>query len=148
MVDLGCWPGGWLQVAAQAVGDRGRVVGVDRRPLHPPLELPNVWALEGDLGDPAVLEQVRGLLGGSADVLLSDAAPRLSGVRAADRAHSEELLGAVERAIPLLLGAGGSLLVKLLDCPQAAAFQKRLRSRFRSARSVRPEATRKGSSER
>jgi len=148
VVDLGCWPGGWLQVAARAVGSRGRVVGVDLRPIEPPLELPNVWCLEGDLAEPDVLDRVRQLLGGPAQVLLSDAAPRLSGVRAADRAHSEELLGALERSIPRLLGSGGGLLVKLLDCPEAVAFQKRLRSLFDSARSLRPEATRKGSSER
>ena len=59
-------------------------------------------------------------------MLLSDAAPKLTGVRATDRAREEALLEAIEAAIPRLLAPGGSLLVKLLDCPEAAGFVKRV----------------------
>ena len=148
MADLGCWPGGWLQVAAEAVGPEGRVVGVDLAPLEPPLEFANVFALSGDLTEAPVLEEVLAKLGGPADVLLSDAAPKLTGVRATDRAREEALLAAVEAAVPRLLAPGGALLVKLLDCPEAAGFVKRMRSRFDSAREIRPAASRHGSSER
>ena len=81
-------------------------------------------------------------------MLLSDAAPKLTGVRTTDRAREEALLEAIESALPRLLAPGGALLVKLLDCPEAAGFVKRTRSRFGSARELRPEASRKGSSER
>ncbi len=148
MVDLGCWPGGWLQVAAEAVGPAGRVVGVDLAAIEPPLDLANVFAITGDFSEPRVLEQVLTQLGGPAQVLLSDAAPKLSGVRASDRAREEALLEAIEAALPRLLLPGGALLVKLLDCPEAAGFAKRVRARFDSARELRPEASRKGSSER
>jgi 23S rRNA (uridine2552-2'-O)-methyltransferase len=148
VADLGCWPGGWLQVAAEAVGPEGRVVGVDLAALEPPLELANVFAIQGDFAEAPVLEEVLAKLGGAADVLLSDAAPKLTGVRATDRAREDALLAAIEAAIPKLLAPGGTLLVKLLDCPEAAGFVKRTRSRFDSARELRPEASRKGSSER
>jgi 23S rRNA (uridine2552-2'-O)-methyltransferase len=147
VVDLGCWPGGWLQVAAAAVGPSGRVVGVDLAALDP-LGLANVFAVQGDLAEPAVLAAVLDRLGGPADVLLSDAAPKLTGVRATDRAREEALLAAIESALPRLLAPGGALLVKLLDCPESAGFVKRLRARFDAARELRPEASRKGSSER
>ena len=103
MVDLGCWPGGWLQVASAQVGPKGRVVGIDRAPIDPPLELDNVEALEGDLMDPSSAAIIKQHLGGSADVLLSDAAPKLTGIRDRDRALEEELLAGVEmfaREIP------------------------------------------------
>jgi 23S rRNA (uridine2552-2'-O)-methyltransferase len=147
-VDLGCWPGGWLQVAAEAVGPEGRVVGVDLAALEPPVEFANVFSIQGDFTEAPVLEAVLGRLGGPAEVLLSDAAPKLTGVRATDRAREEALLEAIEVALPQLLAPGGALLVKLLDCPEAAGFVKRTRSRFDSARELRPEASRKGSSER
>ena len=64
VVDLGCWPGGWLQVAAAQVGAGGRVVGVDLAAIEPPLvDLANVVAFVGDISEPAVLEEVLEALG-------------------------------------------------------------------------------------
>jgi len=137
-----------MQVAAEAVGPGGRVVGVDLAAIEPPLGFANAFAIQGDLTEAPVLEEVLGRLGGSAAVLLSDAAPKLTGVRATDRAREDALLAAVEAAIPRLLAPGGALLVKLLDCPEAAGFVKRTRKHFDSARELHPEASRKGSSER
>ena len=148
VVELGAWPGGWLQVAARAVGAKGRVVGADLVAIDPPLELANVFAIQGDITEVTVLERILEELGGPAEVLLSDAAPKLSGVRATDRAREEALLEAIEEATPRLLAPGGALLVKLLDCPEAAGFAKRIRTRFASARELRPAASRQGSSER
>jgi 23S rRNA (uridine2552-2'-O)-methyltransferase len=148
VVDLGCWPGGWLQVAAERVGPEGRVVGVDLAPIDPPLRIANVIAIEGDFSEPAVLQQILDRLGAPADVLLCDAAPKLTGVRDTDRAREAALLEAVAAALPLLLRRGGDLLCKLLDSPEADALARRLGGGFREARTLRPEASRKGSAER
>jgi 23S rRNA (uridine2552-2'-O)-methyltransferase len=147
VVDLGCWPGGWLQVAAEQVGPDGRVAGVDLTPIDPPLELGNVFAMEGDLSDPSAFSSLLEYLGRRADVLLCDAAPKLTGVRATDRAREEALLEGVEAALAALLQPGGLALVKLLECPEAQAFEGRIRQRFSKVRRVRPGASRKGSSE-
>jgi 23S rRNA (uridine2552-2'-O)-methyltransferase len=148
VLDLGCWPGGWLQVAAQAVGPKGYVVGVDRAAIDPPLDLANVATIEGDLADPSVSEQLKELLGGLADVLLSDAAPKLTGIRDRDRALEEEVLLGVEALLEPLLRPKGDLLLKLLEGPEAQESVRRIRQRFASAKSVKVSATRKGSSER
>ena len=148
VADLGCWPGGWLQVAAERVGPGGRVVGVDLAAIEPPLENANVVALIGDIAQPGVLAEVLAALGGPADVLLSDAAPKLTGIRDADRAREEALLEAVAGALPALLRPGGDLLCKLLDSPEAEAVGRRIGASFRESRTLRPEATRKGSAER
>ena len=148
VVDLGCWPGGWLQVASEAVGPRGRVVGLDLAAIDPPLENENVIALVGSLAEPTDIQAVLDALGGPADVLLSDAAPKLSGVKASDRAREEALLEAVEAAVPRLLAPRGALLLKILEGPEAQAIDRRLRRSFARARTVRPEASRRGSSER
>jgi len=147
-VDLGCWPGGWLQEASRVVGAAGRVVGVDLAAVDPPLPETNVVALVGDIEDTSICERIREELGGRCDVLLSDAAPKLTGIRERDRAIEERLLEAVEGLIPLLLRKDGDLLVKLLECPEAQQFQRRLRARFGRLKTIKASATRKGSSER
>ena len=148
VIDLGCWPGGWMQVAAREVGPTGRVVGVDLAAVEPALEFANAVALIGDLTQPAVRQAILAAAGGSADVLLSDAAPKLTGVRATDRAHEETLLAAIEVALPELLRRGGALVLKLMEGPEAQAAEQRLRARFASSRTLRPDASRKGTTER
>jgi 23S rRNA (uridine2552-2'-O)-methyltransferase len=147
VVDLGCWPGGWLQVAAAAVGPGGRVVGVDRAALDA-LPDPQVVVLEADLCAPEVAERILEALGGPADLMLCDAAPKLSGIRDRDRAQEEELLLAVEGLVSRLLRPGGDLLVKVLESPEARAIERRLEARFERAKALRPAASRQGSSER
>jgi len=148
VADLGCWPGGWLQVASQAVGPSGRVVGVDLAAIEPPLACENVFALVGDVSQAPVIEAVLEALGGPADVLLCDAAPKLTGVRPVDRAAEEALLTSVEAALPRLLRPGGALLLKILEGPEAQAVDRRLRARFQRAKSLRTGASRKGTTER
>jgi 23S rRNA (uridine2552-2'-O)-methyltransferase len=135
-------------VTAAAVGPGGRVVGVDLAPIDPPIESANAFSFVGDLTEAIVAEGILEKLAGPADVLLSDAAPKLTGVRATDRAREEALLEAVEALVPALLAPGGSLLLKLLDCPEADRVATRLRARFRRSSLIRPGATRRGSSER
>src|SRR5438105_13942843 len=71
VVDLGCAPGGWSQVAAQHVGERGAVVGIDLLATDP---IPGVQLLAGDFRDPDSADLIRAALGGPADLVLSDMA--------------------------------------------------------------------------
>ncbi len=147
--DLGCWPGGWLEVAAKLVGPSGRVVGVDLAAVDPPIPAAQVVSLVGDLEDPQLAERLREALGAErADVVLSDAAPKLTGVRERDRANEERLLEAVEALLPKLLAGGGAFVVKILEGPEAQVVDKRIRASFEQAKTVKLDATRKGSTER
>lgn len=146
VADLGCWPGGWMQVAVEAVGPNGRVVGIDLDAIDP-LPQENAIALQGDLTEAGVAQRILDALGGPADAVLSDAAPKLTGVRATDRAREEALLEALEALAPRLLRPGGTFVAKLLDAPESQAFVARLRRRFGAVRVTKSQATRKGSSE-
>jgi len=147
--DLGCWPGGWLEVAAKLVGPTGRVVGVDLAAVEPLIPAPQVVSLVGDLEDPKLAVRLREALGAErADVLLSDAAPKITGVRERDRANEERLLEAIEGLIAQLLAPGGAFVVKILEGPEAQVVDKRIRARFEQAKTVKLDATRKGSTER
>lgn len=145
MVELGCWPGGWLQVLAEQVGPKGRVLGVDRQELEP-LGDP-VVLLELDFTAPEAPERVAEALGRPADALFCDAAPQLSGVREVDRAAIEELHEGALRVAESLLGPGGSLVIKAFPGPESDHFRSRLRARFPRVIEVRPEAKRRTSKE-
>jgi 23S rRNA (uridine2552-2'-O)-methyltransferase len=112
-----------------------------------PLGIENVIAFQADLLQPGVAERILDALGGAADVLLSDAAPKLTGVRATDRAREEALLEAIEALLPQLLRPGGSLALKLLESPEAQAVARRVGALFRGSRTTRLRATRQGSAE-
>ncbi|MBI1814261.1 MAG: RlmE family RNA methyltransferase [Deltaproteobacteria bacterium] len=145
VVDLGAWPGGWLQVAAERVGPRGVVVGVDLKPidsLSPP-----VVCVVGDVREIATLDAVRRHCADRVDAVLSDLAPKLSGVRATDAARAAELGDVAMGAAESLLCPGGRLLMKLFQGAETATRLRRLRERFGSVKVTRPEATRSGSAE-
>jgi len=147
VVDLGCWPGGWIQVASGIVGKQGRIVGVDLVELDPFPGLSNVHLVQGDFSESACVAALQSALGGKADVILSDAAPKVTGVRPVDRAREEALLLALEACLPVLLERAGSLLFKLFECPEAKECELRIRKSFSAGKRLRPEASRKGSKE-
>ena len=146
VVDLGSWPGGWVQVAAALVGQKGQVIGIDVVALDP-LPLANVTLLQGDATDPAQQEKIRSLLGGPANVLLSDMAPKLSGIREVDEARSLELCRAALACARVFLRSGGALLLKVFMGPEYKTFLTELRTAFTTVKASRPEAVRKGSAE-
>lgn len=146
VVDLGSWPGGWLQVAAECVGDEGRVVGVDLVPLDP-LAQPTVRLFCADLRDENVRAEIRSELGGEADVVLSDMAPKLTGIRARDEAQHNELVHLALDCCQAFLRQGGRALVKLFDGPETKDLVGEFRRHFDQVNSIRPDATRRGSAE-
>jgi len=146
VIEMGAWPGGWLQVVAVHVGPSGRVVGVDLQPIEP-LPQSNVFTVVGDITDADTIERIMQACGGQADVLLSDLAPKLSGVRASDEARVAALADCVLDSAPRLLKPGGTLVVKLFMTQSLPQYTARLRTLFRAVELTRPEATRKGSAE-
>lgn len=146
VVDLGAWPGGWLQVAARAVGRHGRVVGVDVQRIDP-LPEPNVIVVQGDVTRADVQEQVRAACGRRADVVLADLAPKLTGIRAHDAARAYALAEQALQLAAALLRPGGRLVVKLFTAAELPAYLTTLRRCFQDVHATRPEATRKGSAE-
>lgn len=146
VVDLGAWPGGWLQVASQLVGPGGRVIGVDLQPIEPMPER-NVVTLVGDIGHASTREQVAQACQGRVDVILSDLAPKLSGIRTRDEVRAQALADAALAFAEKLLRSGGVLVVKRFMGADMPPYLEQLRARFTKVRTSRPEATRKGSAE-
>jgi 23S rRNA (uridine2552-2'-O)-methyltransferase len=146
VVDLGAAPGGWLQVGAELVGSKGKIVGVDLQPLQP-FGKRNVTVIQGDITAEATTERIKQILGGQADCVISDLAPKLSGIKDADAARSLELNRTALTVATRLLRPGGIFLVKGFVGNDLQAFTLELKKYFRSVQRTRPEATRKTSSE-
>jgi 23S rRNA (uridine2552-2'-O)-methyltransferase len=146
IVDLGAAPGGWLQVAAHSVGARGKVLGVDMQPIAA-FHSSNIILLQADITSDETQEKITQLLGGPANAVLSDLAPRLSGIRDADAARCLELNRTALLAATRLLTSGGALLVKSFVNAELQTFTAELKRYFSSVQRTRPDATRQGSSE-
>ena len=143
VVDLGAAPGGWLQVAAERVGDRGRVIGVDRQRIVP---IEGVETIRGDISDESTRESIRVAVG-EADLVLSDMAPNMTGEYTVDHARSVHLARQAAAVGYDLLTGGGDLVVKVFDGPDLEGFRAELAAEFDHVRTVRPPASREASSE-
>jgi 23S rRNA (uridine2552-2'-O)-methyltransferase len=146
VLDLGAAPGGFLQVIAQAVGPKGLVLGVDLVPLRPFKE---AWVqtavldvlAEGGLG------ALEALVPGPFDAVLSDMAPKTSGIRSVDEARSLRLAECALEVSKARGKVGSSFLVKLFMGGDFEAFRAELRQAYGEVKVVRPAATRSASVE-
>jgi len=145
VLDLGAAPGGWMQVASELVGPEGLIVGVDLSPIR--LKEKNVVAVKMDVHDPGLPDKARGLLGGEADVILSDLSPVVSGVWELDQTRQVDLTLRVLELAGSLLKESGSIFCKLFEGERAQEVRDEFRRTFRSVRVVKPAASRTASSE-
>jgi 23S rRNA (uridine2552-2'-O)-methyltransferase len=146
VVDLGAAPGGWLQVAATLVGQRGKIVGVDVQQIEPFREN-QIFLIHGDATSAEAQQAIRQAMNGLADVVLSDMAPKLSGIRETDMARAAELQHRALEIATAILRPGGTLVIKGFMSNEVGEMTKALRSVFDKVQRTKPDATRQGSSE-
>lgn len=146
VVDLGAAPGGWLQVAGKIVGQNGKVIGVDLQSIKP-FNQSNIFLLAGDIAALEIQAKIKELLGGRADCVLSDLAPKLSGIRDADMARCLDLNRTALRVAVEILRPGGAILIKSFISDDLQLFTEELKRDFSAVQRTKPEATRQGSSE-
>ena len=147
VVDLGAAPGGWLQIAAEAVGPQGTVVGVDLQRIRP-VDHDNVETVRGDMTEEETKAELRERIGGrGADVVVSDMAPNMTGEYSLDHARSVHLARQAFEVATDLLDTGGDLAVKVFEGPDLAALREDVEAEFQYVRTVHPDASREESSE-
>jgi 23S rRNA (uridine2552-2'-O)-methyltransferase len=142
VVDLGAAPGGWTQVAV----DRGaaQVVGLDLLPIDP---VPGATFLQGDFLDPDMPERLRALMGGPADIVLSDMAPNTTGHSATDHIRIVALAELAFDFSRLVLAPGGAFVAKVFQGGSEKDLLAPMKRAFATVRHVKPPASRKESSE-
>ena len=144
VVDLGCAPGGWLQVAMKEVGSSGKVIGVDLKPVTP---VAGATILQGSIENPNVLSKIAEILGCNADVILSDMAPNVSGVWDIDHARQISLSTIALGFARQVLRVGGSSVFKIFEGEMLKEFKSELRKSFGKVLLSKPSASRQESSE-
>ncbi len=145
VIDLGSAPGGWSQVARQYIGQHGRVIAVDILEMD---HLAQVEFIRGDFTEQQTLERILEALGNQqADLVISDMAPNISGIRTVDNARALYL---VELAVDLahqVLRPGGDLLMKVFQGQGFDAFHKDLKRAYQKVLTRKPDASRARSAE-
>jgi 23S rRNA (uridine2552-2'-O)-methyltransferase len=144
ILDLGCAPGGWSQVAAQRAGGRGNVVGIDLLATDP---IPGASLLTGDFRDPATAERIRDALGGPADLVLSDMAAPATGHAATDHLRIVALAEDAFGFAVTLLKPGGAFVAKVFQGGTEGALLAALKCDFAEVRHAKPAASRAESAE-
>ena len=145
VVDLGAAPGGWSQVAVGKTGVGGRVVSIDILEMEP---LRGVEFIQGDFTTDAVLEQLLNCLSGApVDLVISDMAPNLSGMKAIDQPRAIYLVELAIEFASMTLRSGGGLLVKCFEGEGINEVRQQFSSNFRQLSNLKPKASRPKSRE-
>jgi 23S rRNA (uridine2552-2'-O)-methyltransferase len=146
VVDLGAAPGGWSQYARPLLGAAGRLIALDILPMEP---ISGVSFIEGDFREAEVLAQLEAAAGGGRQVelVMSDMAPNISGVTAADQAAAMYLAELALEFAQQHLKAGGTMLTKAFQGEGFEAYVKRLRDSFAEVQIRKPKASRPRSRE-
>ena len=146
VLDLGAAPGGFLQILAEVVGEKGVAVGVDLEPIRN-LGKPWVKTAVVDLLAPDALEKIRALHPGHFDLVTSDMAPKTIGIKVVDETRSLELCAMALGVARATLRRGGAFVTKVFMGGDFPAFKKGLQKDFAKVQVVRPKATREHSYE-
>lgn len=146
VIDLGAAPGSWSQYASEKVGTGGKVFGIDLQPLE--IQLPNVLFVQADIHDESWQTQLSNFFQNRlADVVISDMAPKTTGVKITDQARSHQLCQMALQVAQNILKPQGSFVCKFFDGPDFNAFRSELQQVFTKVATLRVESTRKSSKE-
>jgi 23S rRNA (uridine2552-2'-O)-methyltransferase len=145
VLDLGAAPGGWMQVLREIVADEGLVVGVDLDDIKP-FKFENIKAIKGDFTKDEVAGEIKKIID-SADVVVSDASPDISGVWDVDHFRSVELSRSALSIARDILKPGGNFLVKVFQGGETEDFFREVKGAFSYTKRTKPRASRDQSSE-
>lgn len=146
VLDLGASPGSWSQYASAKIGPQGRILGVDLSPVT--VTLPNAVFMQADLRDLNLKQifeehQFTGLF----DVVMSDMAPKTTGIRFTDQARSFELCDMALNVADQFLKPGGVFICKLFHSDEFTTLRDRIKKSYQKFEAIKPESTRKISKE-
>lgn len=145
VVELGAAPGGWSQYVAQMLKGHGTLIAVDLLPMAP---LAGVYNIQGDFNTPETLKQIRELMAGQPlDLVLSDMAPNITGMKVIDQARMAALAEAALIFAQETLKPGGNFFIKVFEGSGIKDLQMELRKKFQHVSIEKPKASRARSSE-
>jgi 23S rRNA (uridine2552-2'-O)-methyltransferase len=144
VVDVGCAPGGWLQVARKAVSRSGKVIGVD---IEKVAQLEGVTILQGDIENVRTINLITETLNGKANTHLSDVSPKISGLWSVDHAKQISLSKSSMKIATQILAKGGNAVLKVFEGELLKEFTEEAKDVFTRVHITKPIASRQRSSE-
>ena len=146
VLDLGAYPGSFMQITAPIIGRNGKLIGIDLKPIES-LNIEYVKTYVADIYDTPVISEIILENTDLFDVILSDAAPNTSGISNVDHGKSVELNRQVFRIAHAFLRPGGNMVLKIFMGDEFDKFLKEVKKYFRKVRCIKPHATRDRSRE-
>jgi 23S rRNA (uridine2552-2'-O)-methyltransferase len=146
VVDLGAAPGGWMQSARRAAGNRGFILGVDLKSIEP-FPQPYVRTIICDITQPDAVQQIQEMLPRKADAIISDASPNISGIWEVDHARQIDLAQQALEIALQILRPSGNFFVKVFQGDMLDDFTQKVKQHFKTATVVKPKASKPKSAE-
>jgi 23S rRNA (uridine2552-2'-O)-methyltransferase len=144
VLDIGCAPGGWIQVALSEVGHKGKVIGIDIKKIEP---LTEAFVIQGNIEDEDILNSILRISNSNVDVVLSDLSPNVSGNWDLDHARQIDLTRSALKLSDKILKKGGKLVLKVFQGDMLNELIVELKKEFKKVIITKPNASRQVSSE-
>ena len=144
IVDIGCAPGGWMQIALSEVGTKGKVIGVDIKKIEP---LSNAFIIQGNIEDEHITDNILKISNSCVDVVLSDLSPNVSGNWELDHARQIDLTRNALRLSSIILKKRGKAVFKVFQGDMLNELVVELKKKFKKVILTKPNASRQVSSE-
>ena len=144
VVDIGCAPGGWIQIALSEVGPKGKVIGIDIKKIEP---LTKAFVIQGNIQDEEIINSILKLSNSSVDVVLSDLSPNVSGNWDLDHARQIDLTRTALKLSNKILKKDGKVVLKVFQGDMLNELIDELKKEFKKVIRTKPNASRQTSSE-
>jgi len=144
VLDLGCAPGGWTQVAVQLAGNQGKVIGVDTSFVE---EIPGAHIIKSDICDISITEEILSLFGRKINVVICDLSPQVTGNWSVDHSIQISSNYAAAKIMDQVLEKKGNALFKIFDGENSNEFYQYVKKKFVKVKLKKPKVSRKQSSE-
>jgi 23S rRNA (uridine2552-2'-O)-methyltransferase len=144
VLDLGCAPGGWMQVAAKIVGNKGKVMGIDRSYVE---EIPRTFILRASIDDDNIVKDIFDYFGEKVNTVICDLSPQVTGNWSVDHASQISLNYSAVKIMEQVLEKKGNSLFKVFDGEFSNEFYHYVKKKFLRVKLTKPKASRKPSSE-
>jgi len=143
VLDLGCGPGGWLQVATKIVGNKGKVLGIDTSFVE---EIPGAHILKASINDD-IIQEIFSFFGKKINAVISDLSPQVTGNWSVDHSTQISLNYSAVKIMEQILEKKGNSLFKVFDGEYSNEFYEYVKKKFSKVKLTKPKASRKPSSE-
>jgi len=144
VLDLGCAPGGWIQIASQLVGNKGKLMGIDITYVE---EIPGAKLLKANIEDESIIDEIFEYFGRKINVVICDLSPNITGYWSVDHARQISLNYSCTKIMDKVLTYKGNALFKVFDGEYSNEFRDYLKKKFAKVILKKPKASRKQSSE-